>query len=96
MPLNYQTWSIKLWFYGNDSDLKLHSSAFEKAPNTPIKYKQCHMNFRGLSSVWAKLELVRSENNDILEINVLEKFISHALYFQSGTRNGYMAPEKQV
>ena len=38
------------------------------------------MTFRGLSSVRAKLEPARSENNKILEINVLSKFTPQALY----------------
>ena len=38
------------------------------------------MNYRGLSSIWAKLEPARSKNNEILEINVLQKFTPHAFY----------------
>ena len=42
------------------------------------------MTLEGLSSVGAKLELASFKNNEILEINVLQKFISHALYKRSG------------
>ena len=37
------------------------------------------MALEGLSSVCAKLEPASSKNNEILEINVLQKFASHAL-----------------
>ena len=36
-------------------------------------------NLGGLSSVCAKLEPLRPKNNEILEINVLQKFTPHAL-----------------
>ena len=35
------------------------------------------MTLEGLSSACAKLELAISKNNEILEINVLQKFTSH-------------------
>ena len=38
------------------------------------------MTSEGLSSVCAKLEPASSKNSEILEINVLQKFTSHALY----------------
>ena len=38
------------------------------------------MTQEGLSSVCAKLEPASSKNKEILEINVLPKFVSHALY----------------
>ena len=38
------------------------------------------MTLEGLSSVCAKLEPADSNNNEILEINVLQKFTWHALY----------------
>ena len=37
------------------------------------------MTLEGLSSACAKLEPDSSKNNEILEINVLQKFTSHAL-----------------
>ena len=37
------------------------------------------MNLEGLSSACAKLEPASSKDNEILEINVLQKFTSHAL-----------------
>ena len=37
------------------------------------------MHFEGLSSVCAKLEPSSSKDNEILEINVLQKFTSYAL-----------------
>ena len=46
----------------------------------PYKYNQCHTILGGLSGVCAKSEPASSENNKILEINVLQKFTSHALY----------------
>ena len=47
----------------------------------PYKYNQCDTTLGGLSSVCAKLEPASSQNNEILEINVLQKFTSHALYY---------------
>ena len=38
------------------------------------------MTLEGLSSVYAKLEPAISKNNEMLEINVLKKFTSHALF----------------
>ena len=43
------------------------------------KYDQFHTTLGGLNSVCAKLELTSSKNNDILEINVLQKFTPRAL-----------------
>ena len=43
------------------------------------KNKRCHMTLEGLSSVCTKLESASSKNNKIYEINVLQKFTSHAL-----------------
>ena len=37
------------------------------------------MTLEGWSNVCAKLEPASSKNNEILEINVLQKFTSHAL-----------------
>ena len=66
-----------LWFYGNDHFL--HFLAFTKTADKSNENEQCHMTFRGLSGVWAKLEPARSDKNDeILEINVLRKFTLHA------------------
>ena len=38
------------------------------------------MTLEGWSTACAKLEPASSKNNEILEINVLQKFTSHALY----------------
>ena len=46
----------------------------------PYKYNQCHTTLGRLSGVCAKLEPANSKNNEMLEINVLQKFTSHALY----------------
>ena len=46
----------------------------------PYKYNQCHTTLGGLSSVCAKIDPASSKNNEILEINVLQKFTSHALF----------------
>ena len=43
------------------------------------KNKRCHITLEGLSSVCAKLEPDSSKNSEILEINVLQKFTTHAL-----------------
>ena len=43
------------------------------------------MTLEELSSVCAKLEPASSKNNEILEINVLQKFTSHALYLVTVT-----------
>ena len=38
------------------------------------------LTLKALSSVCAKSELASSKNNEILEINALQKFTPHALY----------------
>ena len=38
------------------------------------------MTLEGLRSVCAKLEPASSKNNEILKMNVLQKFTSHTLY----------------
>ena len=43
------------------------------------KYDQFHTTSGGLSNVCAKLELTSSKNNEMLEINVLQKFTRRAL-----------------
>ena len=68
-----------LWFYENDSILNATFSAFKKATESFNINKRCHMTLEGVSSVCAKLELAGSKNNEILEINVLQKFTSYAL-----------------
>ena len=45
--------------------------------------KHCSWDFKGLNSVWAKLEPARSKNNEILEINVIQKFTPHTLFYLS-------------
>ena len=46
----------------------------------PYKYNQCHATLGELSSMCAKIEPASSKNNEILEINVLQKFTPHALF----------------
>ena len=59
----------------------LHFSAVTKTTDT-LKNKRCCMTLEELSSVCAKLETAASsKNNEILEINVLQKFTSHALFY---------------
>ena len=43
------------------------------------------MTLEGLSSVCAKLEPAGLKNNELLEINVLQKFASYAFSFMTGT-----------
>ena len=79
--LHYQTLSNTLWFYENDSYSERYVfSPFTKKTDTFNKNKRCHVTLEGLGSVCAKLKPVSSKNNEILEINVLHKFTSHALY----------------
>ena len=56
------------------------SCHFLALTSIPYKYNQCHTFLGGLSSVCAKLEPASSKNEEILKINVLQKFTSHALY----------------
>ena len=49
------------------------SCHFLALASIPCKYNQCHTTLIGLSSVCAKVEPASSTNNEILEINVLEK-----------------------
>ena len=74
--------ALMLWLHGNDSILI--AALFLALTGTPYKYNQCHTTFGVLSSVCAKLESSGSKNNEILEINVLQKFTSHALWAQDG------------
>ena len=57
----------------------LHFSAFTNTTDTFSKNKWYHMILEGLSCVCAKLEPASSKNNEILEINVLQKFTPHTL-----------------
>ena len=72
-----------LWFYENDPILNATFSTFTKTTDTFNKNKRCHMSLHGLSIVCVKLEPTSSKYNEILEINVLQKFTSHALYNSS-------------
>ena len=69
-----------LWFYENDSILNATFSTFTKTTDTFNKIKRCQTTLEGLSSVCTILEPASSKNNEILEINVLQKFTPHALY----------------
>ena len=69
-----------LWFYENDSILNATFSTFTKTIDTFNKNKCCHMTLEVLSCVCAKLVPASSKNNEILEINVLQKFTSYVLY----------------
>ena len=46
----------------------------------PYEYNQCRTSLGELSNVCAKLGLGSSKNNEILGINVLQKFTRHALW----------------
>ena len=54
--------------------------AFTKTTDTFNKNKRCHMDLEGLSIVCAKLQPTSSKDNEIHEINVLQKFTFHAFY----------------
>ena len=71
--------SNKVWFYENDSILTLHFSAITNTTDTFNKNKLCHKILEGLNSVCGKLEPASSKSNEILKINVLQKFTVHAL-----------------
>ena len=66
---------------------RLHSEHYifqriqrQQTTDTFNKNKRCHMTLEGLSSVCAKLEPATSKINEIFEINILQKFTSHALF----------------
>ena len=48
------------------------------------------MTTEGLSSFFAKLESASSKNNEILEINVLQKLTSHALCGVTSGTSGWI------
>ena len=74
-----------LRFFGNNSILKAAFFGICKdSIDTPSKNKQCHLNFRELSSFWAKLDPAGSKNNEILEINVLQNL--HQMLFTRSSR----------
>ena len=68
-----------LWLHGNDSILRgaifWHLQAY--LPNIT---NAIQLNLGGLTSVYAKLEPASSKNNEIPEINVLQRFNPHALF----------------
>ena len=68
-----------IWFYENDSVLNAPFLPFTKTADTFNKNKRFHMTLLRLSSVCVKLEPASSKNNEILEINALQNFTSHAL-----------------
>ena len=70
--------AFMLWLNGNDSILR--AAIFLALAGMPYKYTQCHTTLGELSSVRAKLEPASSKNNEILEINILQKFTPHALF----------------
>ena len=61
--------ALTLWLHGNDSVLR--AAIFLALAGMPYKYNQCHTTLTGLSGVCARLEPASSNNNGILEINVL-------------------------
>ena len=67
--------------YENDSILNATFSAFKKATDSFNKKKRCYMTLERLSSVCSNLEPDYFKNNEILEINVVQKFTSPALLF---------------
>ena len=57
------------------------------------KNKRYHINFEGLGSVRAKLEPASSKDNEMLKINVLQKFTSMLFtrpYHSKSLKNGKM------
>ena len=68
--------SLMLWLHGNDSILR----ALLALLGILYKFTQCHTTLGGLSSVCAKLLPASSKNNEILKINVLQKFMPRALF----------------
>ena len=66
-----------LWFYESDSILNAIFFGVYKDNRDINKNKRCYVTLKGLSSICAKLELASSKNNEILAINVLQKFTSH-------------------
>ena len=65
-----------LWLHGNDSVLR--TSIFLALGGIPYKYNQCHTTLGGLTSV-CEIRSGSSNNNEILDINVLQKFTLHVL-----------------
>ena len=63
--------ALMLWLQGNDPTLR--AAIFCNCRHT-YKYTHCHTTLGGLSSVYAELEPASSKSNEILEINVLQKF----------------------
>ena len=57
---------------------KLHFSSFTTETHAFDKNKQCHMTLEGLSGVCPKLEPGNPKYNEILEVNVLQKFTTNA------------------
>ena len=53
------------------------SCQFLVLASIPYKRDQCHTTLGGLSSVCAKLEPASSKDNEMFEINVLQKFTPH-------------------
>ena len=60
--------------------LNYESCHFSALAGISYKYNKCHTALEGLSSVCAKLEPASSKNNEILEINVLQKFTVYVLF----------------
>ena len=65
---------------------RLHSESchFMAFASIPYKHNQYHTTLRGLCSICADLEPASSKNNEILEINAMQKFTSHALFAMNG------------
>ena len=58
---------------------RLYSESCHFLAFAGVRYKY-HTTLGGSSSVCAMIEPASSKNNEILEINVLQKFLSHALF----------------
>ena len=63
--------SLTIWLYGNRF---IKGAAVLALAGILDKNNQCNRTWRGLNSVHTKQELARSESNEILEINILQKF----------------------
>ena len=77
MRLKQVKMTLMLWLEGNDSTLRAATFWHLKADLTNIT--NAIQLWEGLSSVCAKLEPAGSKNKERLAINVLQKFILHAL-----------------
>ena len=70
--------ALMLWLHGKDSIPK--AAIFLVLSGIPYKYNKCHTTLGGLSHVCVKLASASCKNNEILEVNILQKFTPYALF----------------